>query len=142
MANNKIAFGLCEQHNIKLPKDATPKDAWNALKKRGIDISGNKTDGGTYYPTNSLEPYKKSSYKKVSQKKLSPEQYARWSKMLADGLHGDYIFESEGKKYITVDNLIVISSGPFDQAHIDAVYKFTSENEMYEFYNLLRKWRK
>ena len=36
MANNKIAFGLCEQHNIKLPKDATPRDAWEALKERGI----------------------------------------------------------------------------------------------------------
>ena len=36
MANNKIAFGLCEQHNIKLPKDATPRDTWEALKERGI----------------------------------------------------------------------------------------------------------
>ena len=32
MKNNKIAFGLCEQHNIELPKDAAPRDAWEALK--------------------------------------------------------------------------------------------------------------
>lgn len=58
MANNKIAFGLCEQHNIKLPKDATPRDAWEALKKHGIDAG--EHNSGKYYPTNSLEPYKRS----------------------------------------------------------------------------------
>lgn len=36
MANNKLPFGLCKKFNIDLPSNATPKDAWEALKKRGI----------------------------------------------------------------------------------------------------------
>ena len=37
MANNKLPFGLCEKYRIKLPDGATPKDAWEALKKNGIE---------------------------------------------------------------------------------------------------------
>ena len=33
MANNRLPFGLCKQYGIKLPKNATPKDAWEALDK-------------------------------------------------------------------------------------------------------------
>ena len=36
MADNRIAFGLCKKFKIDLPDDATPKDAWQALKKLGI----------------------------------------------------------------------------------------------------------
>ena len=35
MANNRIAYGLCKKYGIKLPKDATPYEAWDALKKNG-----------------------------------------------------------------------------------------------------------
>ena len=37
MASNKIAFGLCKKYKIKLPKEATPKDAWEALNKIPAD---------------------------------------------------------------------------------------------------------
>ena len=37
MANSKIAFGLCKKYNIELPKNATPKDAWEALNKISAD---------------------------------------------------------------------------------------------------------
>lgn len=37
MANNKLPFGLCKKYHIPLPDDATPKDAWEALKKNGIE---------------------------------------------------------------------------------------------------------
>ena len=106
------------------------------------DDGGRFTDGEKYYPTNSLEPYKKSSYKKTNKNRLSPEQYARWSKMLADGLHGDYIFEKNGRKYITIDNIIVVSSGSFELPRVDNVYRFASNDEMNEFYNVLRKGKK
>lgn len=36
MANNRIAYGLCKRYGIPLPKDATPADAWKALKEKGI----------------------------------------------------------------------------------------------------------
>lgn len=37
MANNKLPFGLCENYHIELPEGATPKDAWEALRKNGIE---------------------------------------------------------------------------------------------------------
>ena len=103
------------------------------------DDDGRFTDGGKYYPTNSLEPYIPSALRQKRKNRLTKEQYARWSKMLADGLHGDYVFEADGNKYITIDNIIVVSSGTFERPQINAVYRFASEDEMYEFYNLLRK---
>lgn len=36
MANNRIAYGLCKEYGIDLPKDATPSDAWKALEDKGI----------------------------------------------------------------------------------------------------------
>ena len=35
-SNQQIAFGLCEREGIKLPKGATPREAWEALKEKGI----------------------------------------------------------------------------------------------------------
>lgn len=37
---NALPFGLCARYNIKLPKGATPEDAWNALK----DHTGKSVD--------------------------------------------------------------------------------------------------
>ena len=31
-----MPFGLCEKYHISLPDNATPRDAWEALKKNGI----------------------------------------------------------------------------------------------------------
>ena len=36
MANNRLPFGLCKKYHIDLPDDATPHDAWEALKSNGI----------------------------------------------------------------------------------------------------------
>lgn len=36
--NTGLPFGLCEKYGITLPKNATPREAWDALKqKRGIE---------------------------------------------------------------------------------------------------------
>ena len=37
MANNRLPYGLCKKYGIELPDGATPKDAWEALKKNGIE---------------------------------------------------------------------------------------------------------
>ena len=34
--NTRLPFGLCERYGIRLSRDATPRDAWNALKGVGI----------------------------------------------------------------------------------------------------------
>ena len=34
--NTRLPFGLCERYGIQLPSKATPRDAWNALKGKGI----------------------------------------------------------------------------------------------------------
>ncbi len=43
MADNRIAFGLCKKYNIHLPENASPKEAWDALRDglaaKGIDVN-------------------------------------------------------------------------------------------------------
>ena len=34
--NTRLPFGLCKRYGINLPDEATPRDAWDALKGRGI----------------------------------------------------------------------------------------------------------
>lgn len=34
--NTGLPFGLCAKYGIALPKNATPREAWNALKHRGV----------------------------------------------------------------------------------------------------------
>lgn len=34
--NTRLPFGLCKRYGIALPEGATPRDAWNALKGKGI----------------------------------------------------------------------------------------------------------
>ena len=34
--NTGLPFGLCKKYGISLPNNATPRDAWNALKGKGI----------------------------------------------------------------------------------------------------------
>lgn len=34
--NTRLPFGLCKRYGINLPNKATPRDAWNALKGKGI----------------------------------------------------------------------------------------------------------
>lgn len=44
--NTGLPFGLCAKYGISLPEDATPRDAWNALKQRkGIDPPWKDEDG-------------------------------------------------------------------------------------------------
>jgi hypothetical protein len=38
MANNRLAFGLCKEYGIELPKDATPKDAWEQSAKQNRNL--------------------------------------------------------------------------------------------------------
>lgn len=47
----RLPFGLCKRYGIALPDDATPREAWNALKGRGVSrqevyakISGKETN--------------------------------------------------------------------------------------------------
>lgn len=52
MADNRLAFGLCKKYHISLPDDETPCDAWEALKKNGIEYFEEKENltksfGGT-----------------------------------------------------------------------------------------------
>lgn len=30
----RLPFGLCKRHGIMLPKNATPRQAWDALKRK------------------------------------------------------------------------------------------------------------
>lgn len=54
-----LPYGLCKKYNIKLPEKATPQQAWNALKKKGITpaevFSSLKNTGTTENATTNTE---------------------------------------------------------------------------------------
>ena len=66
--NLGLPFGLCAKYGIALPRNATPRDAWNALKKRGINppwtkegkkqYDGKGSDDVVDKPTNAPEEKK------------------------------------------------------------------------------------
>lgn len=41
VGNTRLPFGLCAKYHISLPSDATPRDAWNALR-RGVGLTPDK----------------------------------------------------------------------------------------------------
>ena len=38
--NTRLPFGLCRRYGIEIGKDWTPKDAWDALKGKGVTPEG------------------------------------------------------------------------------------------------------
>ena len=80
MANNRLPFGLCRKYHIELPEGATPKDAWEALKKNGIEYFEEKEsevlnpqdfiddpipDDAAYYTTKKTVYLPRAEYQKV-----------------------------------------------------------------------------
>ena len=39
-ANNRLPYGLCKKYGIDVPPHTTPREAWELLKKHGIDPDG------------------------------------------------------------------------------------------------------
>lgn len=92
--NTGLPFGLCEKYGISLPENATPKQAWDALAKKGIappwtekgrgqyeggkhNTSAAKTegDGAT---ANTEEKTKRTPKTPEERKKESNERYKQW----------------------------------------------------------------
>ena len=69
MADNRLAFGLCKKYHISLPDNATPRDAWEALKKNGIEYFEEKEsevlDLQNYIDITDLEKQKHYTSKKT-----------------------------------------------------------------------------
>ena len=134
MADNRIAFGLCKQHNITLPKGATPHDAWEALKENNI-VAGDDSSA----KSSSIIPNKGKSYSAPNKCTLTQKEWAIWYKFLGDERHGDYVFTCDGKKYIQIGNKIIISSGTFKKPKVEYVLAYENEAEATEEYMLIRK---
>lgn len=46
--NKGLPFGLCEKYGISLPENATPRDAWDALAKKGVSPPWTEEGKGQY----------------------------------------------------------------------------------------------
>lgn len=90
MADNRIAFGLCKKYNIKLAPNATPKEAWDALRDglaaKGIDVdkilndlsedrdNRSKSDGSSKTPNNAKQS---SHYSEDDFDNSTPEKFSK-----------------------------------------------------------------
>ena len=73
-ADNRLAFGLCKEYGIELPKGAEPKDAWEALKnKTGKSPKWFYKHPGEKATTKEEEP-KKAEETKAEPEKVEPEK--------------------------------------------------------------------
>ena len=136
MANNRIAFGLCEQYGINLPEGATPHDAWEALKKRGIVAGDDGGKSGTIVRGKGEKPNNDSTGKKAAISSTSfptiflpSKEYAHVMSELATNLNaeqrrqpivtkaiGDYFYTVENNGF---GNYRVINKEPIDFIYDD-----------------------
>ena len=73
-ADNRLAFGLCKEYGIELPKGAEPKDAWEALKnKTGKSPKWFYKHPGEKATTKEEKP-KKAEETKAEPEKVEPEK--------------------------------------------------------------------
>ena len=123
--NTGLPFGLCKKYGISLPQNATPRQAWDALKGIGIYPPWTKEGEGQYAgddaitdDTNDIKddnvkisPTRKETYKRVEERlkagKFSPEFQDQLNSVLMNltdtelevfALMDDVRFYSKGKK--------------------------------------------
>lgn len=83
--NTGLPFGLCKKYGISLPKDAQPRDAWNALKGIGITpesaYKALKATGRVddIKPTNEVKKYNVTRHKiDEDGARRAKESYSMW----------------------------------------------------------------
>ena len=124
MANNRLPFGLCKKYGIDLPDDATPKDAWEALKENGIELTEDESD--TVIDTAEVEKRNYSILqtddglvfsKTVS---LSPLEWALYYESLAmfKRKYGENALKSGDIPPIEIGDKIIVSYGTFEKPRV------------------------
>lgn len=103
----RLPFGLCDKHNIKLPKSATPRDAWDALKGKGINPDAEYKRANQNIKNN-LQSIQKARPKKritgLEAEKAMAQEHNRWKSGLTIGerdsirRYTDLVFDSTNEK--------------------------------------------
>lgn len=126
----RLPFGLCKKYGIPLSDRATPRDAWNALKGRGVsraEIYASINDKGkTPAKKAQVEPIKQEKPKKADiaetekpkEKKTSRERFIEWQRekhkrelerFFAGGIKKVSNQYYKFNNYIDDDNVIIVT---------------------------------
>ena len=142
MANNRLAFALCEANGIEIGENWTPHDAWEALKKEGIvDKNGHireirfDDEGNIEKSTKELKEMllaEAESPKKKPHDDLSDEEYILYFRLLGSlkTKYGADYYEGDDYPILKVNNKIILSSGTFEEPKLEDVIEVRGENEM------------
>lgn len=134
MADNRVGYGLAKKYGIDT-SSMSPKEVWEALRKKGI-TEENVSDGAYDSKSDGVKERAKALIDTDSL--LSKQEYAIWSKKLADELHGGYVKNlPSGEKVISTKNKVVFSKGTFESPKILKVIKFDNALELELFMGLL-----
>ena len=97
-----LPYGLCKKYGINLPKNATPKQAWSALKKMGVtpqETFESLEETGTVERVKSTEQYKEQIAK-------GKEAIALMKKMGVDVSKEEGMSDEEWIDYLGLDKLV------------------------------------
>lgn len=118
-----LPYGLCKKYGINLPKNATPKQAWSALKKMGVtpqETFESLEETGTVERVKSTEQYKEQIAK-------GKEAIALMKKMGVDVSKEEGMSDEEWIDYLGLDKLV--TNDNFDSLPKETQQKAVKTNQ-------------
>ena len=120
-----LPYGLCKKYGINLPKNATPKQAWSALKKMGVtpqETFESLEETGTVERVKSTEQYKEQIAK-------GKEAIALMKKMGVDVSKEEGMSDEEWIDYLGLDKLV--TNDNFDSLSKETQQKAVKTNQQH-----------
>ena len=118
-----LPYGLCKKYGINLPKNATPKQAWSALKKMGVtpqETFESLEETGTVERVKSTEQYKEQIAK-------GKEAISLLKKMGVDVSKEEGMSDEEWIDYLGLDKLV--TNDNFDSLPKETQQKAVKTNQ-------------
>lgn len=118
-----LPYGLCKKYGINLPKNATPKQAWSALKKMGVtpqETFESLEETGTMERVKSTEQHKEQIAK-------GKEAMALMKKMGVDVSKEEGMSDEEWIDYLGLDKLV--TNDNFDSLPKETQQKAVKTNQ-------------
>lgn len=127
--NTRLPYGLCLSAEINLPDDATPKQAWQALKNK----TGFTPDHFYKQIKEEQEGYK------VARNKLTQKEWALYYRKIGEieaGTTRERKSKS-GERVIIVDKKLIIDDGKYISPKVKSVMEFKTIDALNDYLDLM-----
>ncbi len=136
--NTGLPFGLCKKYGISLPENATPREAWEAIKKKtGLDAQVFFEDHKDAKKYNAPDFDNMISFDK-GPSALSRAEWAMYYQAISDKKLGHCFPKIRGMDAIRIGKKIILSSGTFEDPIVEHVLVLGSTDTVDKFMERLR----